>query len=243
VPGRHQLSVSSQQALRAEREHAVEHAGRPARLTLVDTDDAVHSVGSARLDEPVHQRARDLDGRLPKPDEDLIQRGRIADCGAGPRPGRVQGHEALRKHDQLGAVFCRFPDQSDRLLNRCGGIEHNRRGLDCSHANGTEHSHEDTLGLRQAPCQFTSAISSSTIFAAGSTVRTSPTASACIQGHEPHRCRLFPRWPRYVAVAPPRASLLGSAPAELPDATNCQPTVIWVFMPFCLCPSMGQYSS
>ncbi len=114
---RHQLAVPVQQAVRARAAAACCRAspGRSRSRSLTPIA-AWMPCARARRDELVDERPGHVDGVLPQPLPQLVPAG---EAGGVVRPavGRVERHEGLRQHRELGAAAGRLADQADGLLD------------------------------------------------------------------------------------------------------------------------------
>ena len=81
-----------------------------------------------------------VDGVLPQPLPQLVP-AREARGVVRPAVGRVQRHERLGQHRELGAAARRLAEQPHRLLHRRLRVEDHRRGLDRGHPHGAQLGH------------------------------------------------------------------------------------------------------
>ena len=110
-------------------------------LALVDPDGRVDpTLGAGRRHAP-HQRPADVDAGRPQALPELVA-AVCPGCSTGrPRPARVDGHEALREHDELGPAVTRVADQLDHAVGGGLGVQHDGCGLDRRHPDGSERRH------------------------------------------------------------------------------------------------------
>ena len=157
VHRRLQLAVPVHQSGGPEDEQRVVERAGAVVLALVDPDGDVHPQLGARVDQPLHQRPTDVDGRRPHPAPQLVATLGPGRGGGCPGAGGIERDEALREHDQAGALRGRGGGQLDRLVDGRLGVQHGRRRLDCCHphrlerGHGAERSPDDARSRALAP--------------------------------------------------------------------------------------------
>ena len=144
VVGWHQLAVLPDEALRPDQQQGVVEAARTLGFALVDADRDVNVVLGAGGGESVGEGAGHVHRVRPQPLPQFVEavegRRRL-----GPCPRRVQGHEGLGQHGELGAVGGGLADQADRLLHARLGVEDHGGRLDGCDPDGPELAHASIL--------------------------------------------------------------------------------------------------
>ena len=135
--GGHQLAVPAQQPVGPEHQHRVVERAGPVVLPLVHPDGRrCTSCSRAGVDERARRRPADVDASCPTsaPTARRPHRSRAAP----PRPGlrRVQRHEALREHHQLGTRRRPPPRAARRPCRRVASAS-STTGVACTAATRT----------------------------------------------------------------------------------------------------------